>query len=221
MLAIRDKMIQSALIGLMAASCCGQDSTVDLQAILDSLTLEQKLGQLTLIPIGEPSNLPEQQLQQTIEAWRDDARSGAIGCMYGPKGAEYTNLIQRAAFEESEHGIPLIMGNDIIHGYRTIFPIPLASSGSFNLELLESLTRAAAVEARAAGTHWTFAPMVDISRDPRLGRVAEGAGEDPFYGAAVAVARVRGFQGERLDAGDAVARRPCTLLPRSVPPSAA
>ena len=205
MLAIREKMIQTALFGLMAASCCGQNTEVDLQAILDSLTLEQKLGQLTLIPIGEPSNLPEQQLQQTIEAWREDARTGAIGCMYGPKGAEYTNLIQRAAFEESEHGIPLIMGNDIIHGYRTIFPIPLASSGSFDLELLESLTRAAAVEARAAGTHWTFAPMVDISRDPRWGRVAEGAGEDPFYGAAVATAQVRGFQGERLDAGDAVA----------------
>ncbi len=198
-------------IASVVLACCvtaawsAQDDGVDLELILDRLTLEQKLGQLTLIPIGEPSNLPEQQLRDTVDAWRNDARTGAIGCMYGPKGAAYTNLIQRAAFEESDHGIPLIIGNDIIHGYRTIFPLPLASSGSFDLELLESLTRAAAVEARAAGTHWTFAPMVDLSRDPRWGRVAEGAGEDPYYASNVAAARVRGFQGYSLDAPDTVA----------------
>jgi len=192
-----------AAVVSVAATAAGQPA-VDIDEIMDRLTLEQKLGQLTLVPIGEPLHLPEDERSEMVEGWRDEARSGAVGAMYGPNTAAYTNSIQRAAFEESEHGIPLIIGNDIIHGYRTIFPIPLASSGTWDLDLLESLTRAAAVEARAAGTHWTFSPMVDISRDPRWGRVAEGAGEDPFLASKIAAARVRGFQGRGIDRPDAV-----------------
>ncbi len=190
---------------MVAATTSVGGADVDIDAILGGLTLEQRIGQLTLIPIGEPQNIPQKDRDQIVGRWREEAISGAVGAMYGPNTARYTNEVQRAAFEESEHGIPLIIGNDIIHGYRTIFPIPLASSGSFDLALLESLERVAAIEARAAGTHWTFAPMVDVSRDPRWGRVAEGAGEDPYYGAMVGVARVRGFQGEGLNRPDTVA----------------
>jgi beta-glucosidase len=190
---------------VVAATAAVSAADVDVEAIIGRMTLEQRIGQLTLIPIGEPQNIPQRDRDQIVDRWREEAISGAVGAMYGANTARYTNEIQRAAFEESEHKVPLIIGNDIIHGYRTIFPIPLASSGSFDLELLESLTRAAAVEARAAGTHWTFAPMMDVGRDPRWGRVAEGAGEDPYYGAMVGAARVRGFQGEGIDRPDAVA----------------
>ncbi|MAY75464.1 MAG: glycosyl hydrolase [Phycisphaerae bacterium] len=196
----------SVSVGALTAFATAQRSgEVDVDAILARLTLEQKLGQITLIPIGEPQNIPDKDRNSIVGNWQEAARTGRVGAMYGANTAAYTNEIQRAAFEESEHGIPLIIGNDIIHGYRTIFPIPLASSGSFDLELMQSLTRAAAVESRAAGTHWTFAPMVDIARDPRWGRASEGAGEDPWFGAKVAAARVKGFQGEGLDRPDAVA----------------
>lgn len=179
-------------------------SDVDIDAIMDRMTLEQKLGQLTIMPTGEPLHNPPAERSKMVDGWRGEIRAGILGSVFGPNGARYANELQRAAVEESDHKIPVLIANDIIHGYRTIFPIPLASSGSFNLELLESLTRAAAVEARAAGTHWTFAPMVDMSRDPRWGRIAEGAGEDPFYAARVAVARVNGFQGDDLAAIDTV-----------------
>ncbi|MEN0020807.1 MAG: beta-glucosidase BglX [Planctomycetota bacterium] len=195
----------AALTATIAFAAHAQDRTVDIDALLEKMTLEQKIGQLTLVPIGEPQNIPQEDRDRIVDRWREEAISGSVGAMYGANTARYTNEVQKAAFEESEHGIPLIIGNDIIHGYRTIFPLPLASSGTFDLELLEALTRAAAVEARAAGTHWTFAPMVDVSRDPRWGRVAEGAGEDPYYASHVAAARVRGFQGESLDRMDTVA----------------
>ena len=106
--------------------------------------------------------------------------------------------LQRIAVEETRLGIPLIFGHDVIHGYKTIFPIPLAESSSWDLELMEKSARIAATEASADGLNWTFAPMVDISRDARWGRVMEGAGEDPFLGSLVAKARVSGFQGENL-----------------------
>lgn len=196
--------LASLVIVAGTASAQRHGNDVDIDRLLASLTLEQKLGQITLIPIGEPMNLPENQRIGMVDDWRNEARSGAVGCMYGSNSAKYTNHIQRAAFEESEHGIPLIIGNDIIHGYRTIFPIPIASSGTFDLELMEMETRVAAIESRAAGTHWTFAPMIDIARDPRWGRIAEGAGEDPYLGALAAAARVRGFQGESLNRMDTV-----------------
>jgi beta-glucosidase len=126
---------------------------------------------------------------------RASLRRGEIGSFFNITGAGATTEVQRIAVEETRLRIPLIFGLDVIHGYRTIFPIPLAEAATFDPTLIEEASRVAAVEATAAGVHWTFAPMVDIARDPRWGRIAEGAGEDPFVGRQMAAARVRGFQG--------------------------
>jgi beta-glucosidase len=125
-------------------------------------------------------------------------KQGKVGSILGVLGAENVNEAQRAAVESSRLKIPLIIGYDVIHGYRTIFPVPLASAGSFDPQLIEQSERVAAKEATASGVKWTFAPMVDIARDPRWGRIVEGAGEDPYLGSVVAAARVRGFQGSNL-----------------------
>ena len=119
-------------------------------------------------------------------------------------GVDEIRALQKIAVEETRLGIPLIFGHDVIHGYKTIFPIPLAESSSWDLELMEKSARVAATEASADGLHWTFAPMVDISRDARWGRVMEGAGEDPFLGSLVAMARIRGFQGTDLSANNTI-----------------
>src|SRR5262249_2857473 len=134
----------------------------------------------------------------------EQARSGKVGSFLGAHGAAYTNRLQKAAVEKSRLGIPLLLGNDVIHGYRTILPIPLAEAASWDPDLAEQSARVAAAEARAAATPRPFAPMVAICRDPRWGRIAEGAGEDPYLGAALAAARVKGFQGRDLAAPDAV-----------------
>ncbi|MFQ5411189.1 MAG: glycoside hydrolase family 3 N-terminal domain-containing protein, partial [Phycisphaerae bacterium] len=134
--------------------------------------------------------------KQKIEELLGLIRSGRVGAFLGAHGAGYTNRLQKAAVEESRHGIPLLFGNDVIHGYRTLFPIPLGEAASWDPSRVERACRVAATEARASGTHWTFAPMIDICRDPRWGRVAEGAGEDPYLGSVMAAARVRGFQGD-------------------------
>ena len=117
------------------------------------------------------------------------------------------NRLQRLAVEGSRHGIPALFGFDVIHGLRTILPVPIAMAASWDPETIERGQAVAAREARAVGIHWTFAPMVDIARDPRWGRIVEGAGEDPYLGAAVAAAQVRGFQGERLGVAGADDRR--------------
>ncbi|MEZ4983691.1 MAG: glycoside hydrolase family 3 N-terminal domain-containing protein [Saprospiraceae bacterium] len=118
--------------------------------------------------------------------------------MFNAHTAAYNRELQRMAIEETRMGIPLLFGYDVIHGYRTIFPISLGEAASWNLEAIEKSARIAAEEASAAGLHWTFAPMVDIARDPRWGRIMEGAGEDTYLGTRVAEARVRGFQGDDL-----------------------
>lgn len=173
--------------------------------LLSKLSLDEKLGQLTLQWGGpaEDNNNPETRKKSEAELL-DAIRSGRCGALIGVHGAAFGNRLQRIAIEESPHRIPLLFGNDVIHGYHTIFPIPLAESCSWNLPLLEQSAHIAAVEARAAGTHWTFAPMVDITHDPRWGRIAEGAGEDPLIGSMAGAARVRGFQGKNLSASDSV-----------------
>lgn len=168
------------------------------------MTLEEKLGQLTLNWGGQSEDGNPDIRRQSEKDLAGQARAGICGAFLGAHGAEYTNRLQRAAAEESRLKIPLLIGNDVIHGYQTIFPIPLAEACSWNLPLIEQAARVAAIEARAAGTHWTFAPMVDVTRDPRWGRIAEGAGEDPFLGSLIAAARVRGFQGKSLASNDAV-----------------
>ncbi len=164
-----------------------------IDSLISLMTLEEKLGQLNQRVGGYDHSTG------TIRP--DDARmlrEGRVGSYLGVVGAERTRRLQKIAVEESRLGIPLIFGLDVIHGFRTTFPIPLAEAATWNPELVQQAARAAAREATAAGIHWTFAPMVDIARDPRWGRIAEGAGEDPYLGAVMATAKVRGFQGELL-----------------------
>ncbi|MGH7465326.1 MAG: glycoside hydrolase family 3 N-terminal domain-containing protein, partial [Longimicrobiales bacterium] len=162
-------------------------------SVLAGLTLEEKLGQLAQYRgRGTPTG---PQVQEGGEA---EIRSGRVGSFLGVHGAAYTREMQRIAVEESRARIPLLFAHDVIHGFRTLFPVSLAEAASWDVAAVERAARIAAIEAAAAGLHWTFAPMVDIARDPRWGRIIEGAGEDPYLGSAMAAARVRGFQGSDL-----------------------
>src|SRR5947207_6764702 len=168
------------------------EPTID--SLLARMTLEEKLGQLNQVSVdGQPN---AEQL--------DLARKGLVGSFLNLAGADATHAARHVAVTESRLHIPLILGLDVIHGYRTIFPIPLGEAASWDPEAVEAAAHVAAKEAAAAGVHWTFAPMVDIARDPRWGRIAEGSGEDPYLGSAMAAARVRGFQGRGLRAPDAL-----------------
>jgi beta-glucosidase len=156
----------------------------NLDSLLGHMTLEEKLGQL---------NLPSSDTRAT-PAVLEQIRRGRVGGLLNVFGVDAVREAQRTAVEQSRLRIPLLFGLDVIHGYRTIFPIPLAEAGTFDPGLIESAARMAGREARANGVNWTFAPMVDIARDPRWGRIAEGSGEDPYLGSVMAAARVRGFQ---------------------------
>lgn len=168
-------------------------------SLLKQMTLDEKIGQLTLYSTDWELTGPS-----IKQGYKDDVRSGRCGALFNSHTVAFTKELQRVAVEESRLKIPLIFGYDVIHGYKTIFPIPLAEACSWDLQAIESAARVAGTEAAAAGLHWTFAPMVDICRDPRWGRIMEGAGEDPWLGARIAEARVRGFQGKGLGATDAV-----------------
>jgi beta-glucosidase len=163
------------------------------------MTLEEKIGQLNLLTSSMDVTGPTLE-----EGYREAVAAGEVGAIFNAYGAEYTRSLQQLAVEETRLGIPLLFGYDVIHGFRTIFPIPLGEAASWDLEAIEASARVAATEAAAAGLHWTFAPMVDVARDPRWGRIAEGAGEDAWLGARIAAARVRGFQGDDLAAPDTV-----------------
>lgn len=162
-------------------------------SLLQKMTIEEKVGQMTLFTSDWVVTGPTLR-----EGYRQDVISGKVGAIFNAHTSKYTHELQRLAVEETRLGIPLLFGFDVVHGYRTIFPIPLGESASWNLEAMENSARIAAVESSAAGLHWTFAPMVDIARDPRWGRISEGAGEDPYLGSQIAAARVRGFQGEDI-----------------------
>ena len=169
-------------------------------SVLARLTLEEKVGQLNqLSGLGDPTG------PGGTAARADQIRRGEIGSFLNVVGADSTRKLQRLAVEESRSHIPLLFAHDVIHGYRTIFPVPLAEAASWNPAAAERSARVAATEASANGVHWTFAPMVDVARDPRWGRIVEGSGEDPYLGSAMAAARVRGFQGASLRSPDAVA----------------
>jgi beta-glucosidase len=168
--------------------------------ILARMTPEEKAGQLTqyfAIPAPELMKEPEREL-----------RAGRVGSLLFVTDPKETNRLQKIALEGSRHRIPLLFGFDVIHGFRTIFPVPLAMAASWDPALAEEAQRIAAREARAVGVHWTFAPMLDIARDPRWGRMIEGAGEDPYLGAALAAAQVRGFQGAHIGAPDHIIAGP-------------
>src|SRR5258706_12088110 len=152
-----------------------------INALLARMTLSEKLGQLQQLDgEGNGNFRPEH---------RELVRKGLLGSTLNVRGAKRTNELQRIAVEESRLKIPLLFGFDVIHGYRTIFPIPLAEASSWDPTLAEKSTSLAAQETYASGVRWTFAPMLDIARDPRWGRITEGAGEDPYLGAAFARAR--------------------------------
>lgn len=168
----------------------------EINALLARMTLEEKLGQLQQLDGEANGNYrPEH---------RDLVSKGLLGSTLNVRGAQRTNELQRIAVEQSRLKIPVLFGFDVIHGYRTIFPVPLGEASSWDTALAERSASIAAAEARAAGVHWTFAPMVDIARDARWGRIVEGAGEDPYLGAEMARARVRGFQGRDYSATDKV-----------------
>ena len=166
--------------------------TVDIESLLARMTWEQKLLQLQIV--WRPSATEREAL----------IRRG-IGSTFWPPSAEETNAAQRIAVEETELGIPLLVGLDVIHGQFTIFPTPLAQAAAFDPAVAELDARVSATEARSAGVNWTFSPMVDVTRDPRWGRVVEGFGEDPYLSSVLTVAKVAGYQGRALDTGDALA----------------
>src|SRR2546423_1237106 len=165
---------------LLAAPASAQN----LDSLLARMTLEEKLGQLNLLSANGRASPEQMQL----------VRGGKLGGLFNVMGAENPTPVQRIAVTESRLKIPLLFGLDVIHGYRTIFPIPLGEASSFDPEVAEATARAAGMEAAAFGINWTYAPMVDIARDPRWGRIAEGSGEDRYLGSLLGSARVRGFQ---------------------------
>lgn len=161
--------------------------------LMSRMTLEEKLGQLNLPPSDDivTGNTINSNIGAAVAA-------GQVGGTFNIKGAEKIRDLQKVAVEKSRLGIPLLLGMDVIHGYETVFPIPLALSCTWDMEAIEKSARIAADEMTAAGVNWTFSPMVDISRDPRWGRMSEGAGEDPYLGSKIAEAMVRGYQGDDL-----------------------
>ncbi|MDB5907613.1 MAG: bglX [Massilia sp.] len=184
-----------------SGAACAQDPAIErrVDALLKSMTLEEKVGQLHQLS-GKEFTGPDNASKSNK---LNDIRSGRVGSMLNIKGVAATREIQALALQ-SRLKIPLLFGLDVIHGYKTVFPVPLGETASWDLAIIEQSAHIAATEAAASGIHWTFAPMVDVARDPRWGRVMEGAGEDSYLGALVAAARVRGFQGAKLGGTDAV-----------------
>lgn len=165
-----------------------------IDSLMNEMTLREKIGQMNQYSVGEELTGPAAKSNDRYDRFID----GDVGSVMNLVGSEETYELQKLVVEKSRLGIPLLFALDVIHGYKTIFPVPLAESCSWDLALMEMSTRLAAKEASSAGLHWTFAPMVDISRDPRWGRVMEGAGEDTYLGSLVAEARINGFQGHDL-----------------------
>lgn len=176
--------------------------TAFLDGLMAKMSLPEKLGQLNLVT----SNIPIE--QNRVEEIRNGRVGGMLGgldkCTFGVNGPKALHHIQKIAVEESRLGIPLLFAYDVIHGHQTVFPIPLALSCSWDLQHVESSARMAAREASASGLNWVFSPMVDIGRDPRWGRIAEGSGEDPYLGSEIAKAMIRGLQGNDLSNPDSV-----------------
>lgn len=182
-----------------------------IESLISRMTVEEKVGQLgvfaDMVRPFAPDVNPETNVRNA-EQVLEQVRAGRVGSLFNGVGAEAGRRIQQVAVEESRLGIPVILAADVIHGMRTVFPIPLGEAASFEPELARRTARATAIEATAAGIHWTYAPAVDIARDQRWGRGAEGAGEDVVLGCAFAAARVRGFQGDDLAAPDALLATP-------------
>src|SRR6476620_7086490 len=189
------------LLLLISFSVLSQQKSIDqrVNELVAKMTLAEKVGQLNQYS-GDNTVTGPLTINPNKE---EEIKAGKIGSMLNIMGTKYTRQYQELAMQ-SRLKIPLLFGLDVIHGYKTTFPIPLAEAASWDLTAIELAARIAATEAAASGIHWTFAPMVDIARDPRWGRVMEGAGEDPYLGSLIATARVKGFQGKGLGNIDAV-----------------
>jgi beta-glucosidase len=178
------------------------DPTLDakVEALLGKMTLDEKVGQLVQYSSGQPTGPGTGRTD-----YEDMIAKGQVGALFNITNAKAVNAYQRIAVDKSRLHIPILFGLDIIHGFRTEFPVPLGLASTWDPALIEKTARVAAREASATGIRWTFSPMVDIARDARWGRMVEGSGEDPFLGSAIAAAYVRGYQGSRLDAPDSIA----------------
>jgi beta-glucosidase len=178
------------------------DTSLDarVESVLQRMTLEEKVGQLVQYSAGQPTGPGTGRSD-----YEDMIARGQIGSLFNVVDPHEINKYQKIAMEKSRLHIPILFGLDVIHGFKTEFPIPLGLASTWDPSIVEKASRVAAMEAAADGIRWTFSPMVDIARDARWGRMAEGAGEDPFLGSAMAVAYVRGYQGSRLDAPDSIA----------------
>ena len=200
--------LRAALLAVMALSflnATAQTKSDDAKMnafvtnLMSKMTLDEKIGQLNLVTMGRA--ITGSVVNNGVE---ERIKKGEIGGVFGVYGTEYVSKIQDLAVKESRLHIPLIFGLDVIHGHRTIFPIPLGISATWDMALIQESAHIAAKEATAEGLNWVFSPMVDIARDPRWGRISEGSGEDPWYGSQVAKAMVRGYQGDDMKNGDAV-----------------
>ena len=186
-----------AALALLAMSCrenkpgtIGADRDVEarVESLLSRMTLAEKIGQMNQVSAGGD-----------VSNYADALRKGQIGSILNEVDPVKINEFQRISLEESRLGIPLLVARDVIHGYHTVFPIPLGLAATFDPALVEEGARIAALEATAQGVRWTFSPMLDIARDPRWGRIAEGSGEDTYLDARMAEAMVYGYQGRDLD----------------------
>ncbi len=178
--------------------------TSKIDSLLSVMTVEEKVGQMNQYNGFWDLTGPSPK-EGTAAKKYEHLRKGWVGSMLNVRGVEQVRAVQKIAVEESRLGIPLIIGFDVIHGYKTLSPIPLAESASWDLKAIEKSSRVAATEASAEGINWTFAPMIDIGRDARWGRVMEGAGEDPYLGSLIAKARIKGFQGDDLTSVNTIA----------------
>lgn len=175
-----------------------------IEALLRKMTLEEKIGQMNQYSSFWEATGPAPQGGNQQKQY-EQLKKGLVGSMLNVTGAAATREVQKLVMEHSRLKIPLLFGYDVIHGYKTMFPIPLGEAASWDLDAIEQSARIAATEAAAAGINWTFGPMMDISRDARWGRIMEGAGEDPYLGSLIAVARIKGFQGSNLAADNTIA----------------
>src|SRR5690606_35038702 len=186
----------AALLILGGWTSKAQERIPEVESLLEKMTLEEKIGQLNLLTPGG-GVATGAVVSENVEA---KIRAGQVGGLFGVTGPDRVRVAQKLAVEESRLGIPLLIGSDVIHGYKTTYPIPLGLASSWDMDLIQEAARMAAKEATADGINWNFSPMVDIARDPRWGRIAEGAGEDPYLGSRIAEAMVHGYQGQDLAA---------------------
>ena len=195
------KLVPLLLVALLSSQCSQKEqsspSSGRIDQLISQMTLEEKAGQLNVI-VGDLFNTGPTVNTSESPKFDKGIREGRITGLFNVHGAAYTARLQKIATEESRLKIPLLFGADVIHGFETVTPQPLAEAASWDMKAIQASARVAAEECSAVGITWTFAPMVDISRDPRWGRASEGAGEDPFLGSRIAEARVKGFQGDEL-----------------------